>query len=129
MVSRKLVIDLDDTISFKSAQDYSKAIPNKPLIKKISEYHKDGFYIVIHTARNMRTYEGNIGKINVHTLPVIINWLNEHNVPYDEIIVGKPWCGEQGFYIDDRAVRPSEFCSLTNEEIHELLEKEKKCFS
>lgn len=47
-----------------------------------------GFSIVIMTARNMRTFDGNIGKINIHTLPVIIDWLNENNIPYDEVIVG-----------------------------------------
>ena len=76
----------------------------------------------------MRTYEGNVGKINIHTLPVIIEWLHTHKVPYDEIIVGKPWCGEDGFYIDDRAVRPSEFANLSYFEITQLLEKEVKCF-
>ncbi len=45
----------------------------------------------------MRTYEGNVGKINVNTLPIIIDWLERHNVPYDEIYVGKPWCGHDGF--------------------------------
>ncbi|TOH10543.1 capsular biosynthesis protein, partial [Vibrio parahaemolyticus] len=78
-------------------------------------------------ARNMRTYEGNIGKINIHTLPIITKWLNEHNVPYDEILVGKPWCGHDGFYIDDRAIRPSEFVNLSYSQITQLLEKEKKC--
>lgn len=126
---KKLIVDLDNTISFTINGDYKSSSLNHELVKMLIEYKKLGFEIVISTARNMRTYEGNIGKINVHTLPIIINWLNEHNVPYDEIIVGKPWCGEKGFYIDDRAVRPSEFCSMTNEEIHELLEKEKKCFS
>ncbi|HAN9697662.1 TPA: capsular biosynthesis protein, partial [Escherichia coli] len=80
------------------------------------------------TARNMRTYKENIGKINIHTLPVIIDWLNENRVPYDEVIVGKPWCGDEGFYVDDRAIRPSELCNMTLEEISNMLEQEKKCF-
>ncbi|ONG14085.1 hypothetical protein BXT95_26585, partial [Escherichia coli] len=61
-------------------------------------------------------YKENIGKINIHTLPVIIDWLNENRVPYDEVIVGKPWCGDEGFYVDDRAIRPSELCNMTLEE-------------
>lgn len=71
----------------------------------------------------MRTYQGNVGKININTLPVIIEWLNKHNVPYDEVIVGKPWCGTDGFYIDDKAIRPSEFISMSYEEIIQVLEK------
>ncbi|WP_141347611.1 capsular biosynthesis protein, partial [Escherichia coli] len=85
-----------------------------------------GYTITIFTARNMNTFSGNIGKINVHTMPVIIDWLNRNNIPYDEIIVGKPWCGTNGFYVDDKAIRPSEFISLSETEIAELLDKEVK---
>ena len=73
----------------------------------------------------MRTYEGNLGKINKYTLPVIIDWLEKNRVPYDEIYLGKPWCGQEGFYVDDRAIRPSEFYSLNHEQIKSLLDKEK----
>ncbi len=72
----------------------------------------------------MRTYDGNVGKINIHTLPTIIEWLDKHAVPYDEIHVGKPWCGFEGFYIDDKAIRPSEFVNLSYDEIQGLLSKE-----
>ena len=61
----------------------------------------------------------------MNTLPVIIDWLDKHNVPYDEIYVGKPWCGFEGFYVDDKAIRPSEFVNLSYSEIMELLEKDK----
>ncbi|MEO0038707.1 MAG: hypothetical protein RIQ59_1918, partial [Bacteroidota bacterium] len=66
----------------------------------------------------------NIGKINVNTLPVIIDWLDKNKIEYDEIFVGKPWCGFDGFYIDDKAIRPSEFLKYNYEEIKQLLENE-----
>ena len=69
----------------------------------------------------MQTFSGNIGQINAKTLPTILEWLDNHNVPYDEIIVGKPWCGNDGFYVDDRAIRPNEFISLNYNEIKDLL--------
>jgi capsule biosynthesis phosphatase len=72
----------------------------------------------------MRTYEGQIGKINANTLPVIIDWLARHEIPYDELHVGKPWCGTDGFYVDDKAIRPSEFLALSHAEIQALLAKE-----
>lgn len=125
---KKIIVDLDNTISFNLSGKYSHATPNKKLIEKLYEYKLNGFYIVIFTARNMRTYKENIGKINIHTLPVIIDWLNENRVPYDEVIVGKPWCGDEGFYVDDRAIRPSELCNMTLEEISNMLEQEKKSF-
>ncbi|HGZ0726786.1 TPA: capsular biosynthesis protein, partial [Escherichia coli] len=59
-----------------------------------------------------------------NTLPIIISWLNANNIPYDEIYVGKPWCGHEGFYIDDKAIRPSEFINKSYEEIIELLRGE-----
>jgi capsule biosynthesis phosphatase len=69
----------------------------------------------------MRTYDNSIGKINIHTLPIILDWLKCHDVPFDELYVGKPWCGTEGFYVDDRAIRPSEFVRLSAEEIDQLI--------
>lgn len=125
---KRLIVDLDGTITLGNTSDYINVLPNNALIEQLRNYKNDGFSIVIATARNMRTYEGNVGKINIHTLPIITAWLDKHNVPYDEIIVGKPWCGHDGFYIDDRAIRPSEFNSLTFDEITKLINKEKICF-
>ena len=72
----------------------------------------------------MRTFSDQIGKINAVTLPVVIDWLRKHDVPFDEVHVGKPWCGTEGFYVDDRAIRPSEFLTLTLAEIHALIAAE-----
>ena len=121
---KKLIIDLDGTLTLANTSNYNDVLPNTELIETLKKYKSDGFQIIISTARNMRTYEGNVGKINIHTLPTIIEWLDKHNVPYDEIIVGKPWCGTDGFYIDDKAIRPSEFISMSYEEIILVLENE-----
>ena len=118
---RRLVIDLDNTISYTENGDYENAIPISGIIDKLYEYKENGFDIIIYSSRNMRTYEGNIGKINKNTLPIIIDWLNRNNVPYDEIYVGKPWCGDDGLYVDDRAVRPDEFKNMTYSEIKRLI--------
>jgi capsule biosynthesis phosphatase len=110
---KRLIVDLDGTLTVSGdGQDYVSATPNLALIEKLREYKQQGFEIVIHTARNMRTYQGSVGKIAVHTLPTILDWLERHEVPHDEVIVGKPWCGFEGFYIDDRAVRPDEFVAM-----------------
>jgi len=88
-------------------------------------YKDKGFEIIISTSRNMRAYKGSIGKINAYTLPIIIEWLDKHNVPYDEIIVGKPWCGTDGFYIDDRKIRSLEFLRYDYKEIINLIDNNK----
>lgn len=124
---KKLIVDLDGTLTMADTPDYRNVLPRVDVIEQLRIYKDDGFEIVIFTARNMRTFDGNVGKINVHTLPIITEWLDTHQVPYDEIIVGKPWCGKSGFYIDDRAIRPSEFATLSPGEISTLLEKEKIC--
>lgn len=122
---KKIVVDLDETISTKrKTEGYENARPRIDVIERLRYFKRLGYSICIYTARNMRTYSGNVGLINVHTLPVISAWLEQHAVPHDEIIVGKPWCGEDGFYVDDRAIRPSEFVSLSVDEIKELLKVE-----
>ncbi len=118
---KRLIVDLDDTITISKGADYSNAKPNKKMVSKLLEYQKKGFDIVIHTSRNMRTYNGNIGYINLNTIPVITDWLKKNNVPCNELFVGKPWCGEDGFYIDDKAIRPKEFLELSEKKINELI--------
>ena len=118
---KKLIVDLDNTLTMVSADNYPEISVNQAIIEKLELYRSMGFSIIVNTSRNMRTYEGNIGKINVHTLPIILEWLNKHKVPYDEVLVGKPWCGTEGFYIDDRAIRPDEFVALSPEEISRLI--------
>ena len=124
---KRIVVDLDGTITLADTSDYKNVLPNLDLIEQLRKYKRDGFEVVIATARNMRTYEGSVGKINLHTIPTILEWLDRHDVPCDELLVGKPWCGYDGFYVDDKAVRPSEFISMTLEEITELIAKENVC--
>lgn len=122
---KRLIMDLDDTICSTKNGDYKNSVPDVEIIRKMNDYREMGFTIAISTSRNMRTYSGDIGKINANTLPLIIEWLGKHSVPYDEIIVAKPWCGMDGFYVDDKAIRPSEFKKKSYEEILELLSQEK----
>ena len=122
---KRLVVDLDGTLTLDEPEvPYDAKRPNAAVVAKLREYHADGFTIVIATARNMKTHANNIGLINAHTLPVVLEWLRKHDIPYDEIHVGKPWCGLSGFYVDDKAIRPSEFVALDLAGIHALLARE-----
>lgn len=121
---KNIVIDLDGTLTIDSDAPYADKPVNQEVVTQLNKYKEMGFNITIFTSRNMRTYKGNVGKINVHTLPTIIEWLEKHGVPYDEIQVGKPWCGFDGFYIDDKSIRPSEFASKSYEEIKDILAQE-----
>ena len=118
--NNKIIIDLDDTICSTKNGDYENSIPKEKVIKKIKEYKNLGFEIIIYTSRNMRTYKSNVDLIKANTLPIIIRWLEKFDVPYDEIIVGKPWPSFGGFYVDDKAIRPDEFINLTYSEIQKI---------
>lgn len=123
---KRLVLDLDGTLTIdEEGVSYQDKLPNPAVVERLRAYRSEGFTIVIASARNMRSFENSVGKINAFTLPVIIEWLQKHDIPFDEIHVGKPWCGTEGFYVDDRAIRPSEFCALSHEEILDLCAKEK----
>lgn len=122
--SKKIVIDLDDTISKTVDGKYTESTPIVSVVEKLREYKEKDYEIIIYSSRNMRTYEGNIGKINLHTLPIVLDFLKKYDIPHDQVIMGKPWCGKGGFYIDDKSIRPSEFVKYTEDEIKKILSEE-----
>lgn len=63
---------------------------NCAIVRKL---HKNGWKIIIFTARPSSEYIG------------IEEWLNKHKIPFKAIITGKPLCHR---YWDDRAINP--FC-------------------
>ena len=123
-----LIVDLDGTICpiKKSNEKYENLKPYENIIEKLKEYKKDGFKIMIFTARNMRSYENNLGLINIHTSRMTMDWLEKWEIPYDEIIFAKPWPGKEGYYIADRAIRPDEFLKYSKEELDEMLDKSRE---
>ena len=54
-------------------------------------------------------------------LRLVLSWLDRHDVPYDELHVGKPWSGKGGFCVDDKAIRPDEFLKLSYDEIRAIV--------
>lgn len=118
---KNIVMDLDDTLTISGVSDYADAPVREDVVMQLRHYRDMGFKITILTARNMRSYEGDVEKITAHTLPIIIAWLERNNVPYDDIVVGKPWCGHEGFYVDDKAIRPDEFVNLNYEDICKVI--------
>lgn len=118
-----LVVDVDGTLCDikTSNQSYADVAPHHELIERLREYQAKGYRILLYTSRNMKTYSNNVGLINKHTAPVLLEWLARWDVPYDEILFGKPWAHSRGFYIDDRAIRPDEFLSMDEESIQKLL--------
>lgn len=120
-----LVVDIDGTLcDIKLASEsYRDLVPRPAMLERLREYQAKGYRVLLFTSRNMKTYGSNLGKINKHTAPVLLEWLAKWEVPYDEILFGKPWPRTNGFYIDDRAVRPNEFLSMDEKSIQKLLKQ------
>jgi capsule biosynthesis phosphatase len=122
-----LVVDIDGTLCpiKKNYEKYEDLIPYEKIVERLRIYKKQGAKVILFTSRNMNSYNGNIGLINKHTAKVLLDWLERWNIPYDEIIYGKPWPGHKGFYIDDRSVRPNEFMKHSIEELIEICDNSK----
>lgn len=118
-----IVMDVDGTLCEKrrADQSYDDVAPNPAVIARLREYREAGFYVILATARNMNTYDGNVGLITANTAKTLFAWLEKHDVPYDELHVGKPWAGKGGFYVDDKCVRPDEFLKLNYDEVLALI--------
>ena len=123
-----LVVDVDGTLCpvKTNSEAYCDLEPYENIVQKLREYHAEGAKIVLYTSRNVNTYKGNIGLINANTAKILLAWLDRWEVPYDEIIYGKPWAGRRGVYIDDRAVRPDEFLKYSFDELEKICEDSKK---
>lgn len=122
------VVDIDGTLCpiKKKEEKYEELVPYRSVLERLKDYRAMGAKIVLYTSRNMNSYDGNIGLINANTAKVLLKWLDQWEVPYDEILYGKPWPGHHGFYIDDRALRPDEFLRLSVEEMDEVCRKSRE---
>ena len=116
------IFDIDGTICpiKKKDEKYEDLVPYQNIVDRLREYKQQGAKIVLFTSRNMNSYDGNIGVINKNTARILLEWLDKWEIPYDEIIYGKPWPGHKGFYIDDRAIRPDEFLKYAPEELTDI---------
>lgn len=119
------IFDVDGTLCpiKKPEENYADLVPYEDMVSKIREYKEKGARIVLFTSRTMRTYKGDIDLILKNTAPVLEAWLKKWDIPYDEIIYGKPWPGKKGFYVDDRTIRPEEFLSSTIEDMNRICKR------
>lgn len=115
----RIVIDLDGTICpiKQKHQDYSELEPLPGAVEKLREMKEHGHYIIIMTARNMATQESNLGKVMKNIGKTTLEWLDKHQVPYDEIYFGKP---NAHLYIDDRAFRFENWEQIDNNLLNHL---------
>jgi len=101
----RICFDLDNTlVTYPTIpNDYTSV---KPIQKNIDLLHKlknTGHEIIIYTARRMKTHNYNVGRVIKDIAGVTIQSLENFDIPYDELIFGKPLAD---IYIDDRALNP-----------------------
>lgn len=101
----RVCFDLDNTlVTYPSIPgDYKIVKPIDTMIEYAKFLHREGHTIIIHTARRMTTHNNNIGAVIKDIGKITFDTLEKFNIPYDELIFGKPIAD---IYIDDRAVNP-----------------------
>ena len=119
----RICIDLDGTICElrKSGETYADVLPKDGAKKMIDALKLYGHEIIIHTARNMGTQQHNVGKVMKNIGKTTLDWLEKHNIQYDEIFFGKP---NADLTIDDRALRLNSWNEITEEVIFNLAKDE-----
>lgn len=120
----RICFDLDGTIctTKKDGETYADVKPIPGAIETIRRLRESGHTIIIQTARHMRTCEGNVGKVLAKQGAVTLKWLDDHNVPYDEIHFGKP---HADIFVCDKAIRHNEgedWSVRTNEELQQRMD-------
>ncbi len=100
----RIMIDIDGTISElkKSGQSYAEVRANNQAVAKIKALKEAGHYIILQTARHMKTCHGDQGQVLAKIGKQTLDWLELNHIPYDEIYFGKPFAD---VYIDDLAHR------------------------
>jgi capsule biosynthesis phosphatase len=105
---KTIVFDVDETILTTANRDYKNSQPKAEVIEGLRALKNAGWYVILQTARGMGRSNGDIESVREQVTAEITKFCQEHNVPYDELVLGKPWAA---WYVDDRGMRPEEFAA------------------
>jgi capsule biosynthesis phosphatase len=100
----RLAIDIDGTICAfrREGQTYAQVEPLPGAVEKLQQFRREGHYIILLTARHMKTCGGNVGLVVARQGRTLFEWLEKHAIPFDEVWFGKP---QADVYIDDNGYR------------------------
>lgn len=121
----RICIDLDGVISQlkQAGETYADVVPVPGAVEKLRALRAAGHTVIIHTARHMKTCQGNVGQVVARVGTLTLEWLARHGVEYDEIYFGKPWAD---VYIDDNALRFTSWDELTADSLPESSESRRR---
>lgn len=97
----RFCIDIDGTLCEikQPHQSYADVQPLAGAVAKLKALRQAGHYIILATARHMKTCDANVGLVVARQGKVLFQWLEDHDIEFDEIWFGKP---NADIYIDDR---------------------------
>ena len=102
----RICIDIDGVIAQlkRDGQSYADVEPVVGAPEAIRALKEAGHYIILHTARHMKTCDGDVGKVIARQGKITLDWLHDHQIYeyIDEIYFAKPYAD---VYIDDHGER------------------------
>lgn len=100
----RICIDLDGVVCRlrEPDQSYADLLPVPGAVEKLRAMRAAGHYLILYTARHMKTCGGNVGQVVARQGATTLDWLKQHGIEFDEFHFGKP---HADVYIDDNAVR------------------------
>ncbi len=108
--NNKIVLDLDGVLAeIDTSLEYKDRRVSKDIVHATNNAINEGFDISIFSARNMRTYNEDLNKINKYTKPIVESWLKENDINYNNLVLGKVWNGPNGYYVDDNNIHVEEY--------------------
>jgi hypothetical protein len=132
-IPRTLAIDFDGTICKSVFPDCGPAIPGAK--QAIIRFKELGYRIIIYSCRACHWHYDVFGgsrDIPVLDRPhvkVMIDWLNEQGIPYDEIDDGSKGKPVADFYLDDNAIRVDNNWELITETIESYTRRRTLCYT
>jgi capsule biosynthesis phosphatase len=100
----RICIDLDGVVCRLREPDetYAEVQPVPGAVEKLRSLRAAGHYLILYTARHMKTCGGNVGQVVARQGATTMDWLKRHEIEFDEFHFGKP---HADVYIDDNAIR------------------------
>ena len=102
----RIIVDIDgvlckQVVEISNVEGMQAAKPIWENIRYVRKLKQLGHEIIIFTSRIGMEHDGK----NPSEEEVTIEWLGDYGVPYDKLIMSKPWAD---FYIEDRAIELGE---------------------